>query len=528
MEETIVFSVNRKNLAAGIFLGVCSFLFLLYLSSHHTETGINHDEAYILNLADQIYQGNGFVTPVLWQLYLMPESLPMPYAGAVGPLPSIFIAGCFLLFGVTPFAMHFPGMILGSLIAPATFILALRFELSGWRAFAAGCVTTVHPFLAYNSNKIMTDIPSAAFVLCGFVLLFGRRSNVTNILLGVTWGLAYLCRYQALLFGLVIVASWLISRQLTPRDVGVACAAFTLTVLPWLVRGAVVFGNPFYTHASEYYWLIAHVPEQVQLVRRTTPPPDQIVYLMEHGPTYLAATLGRIKAMVFYTTDVVAPNTALALGCVLGLVRMRKELRAFIPAIIYCGIMVAFFLTSYLEPRYLLSVAPLVVIGGVGGLSFITRTALQPVKHARVLEPLAIVAILCVYMVVDSVRMADEDGKRSFGRRAETAFEARPFFSGFPPWSFAIMATAPEHYALFHRQYAVSLPLNIREDIREIIARYDVRYVVLQDREAAEFESLPEDIRAGFQEVFKGQNVHIIEVLTPDTSLNNLQLETEG
>jgi len=504
--------VNRMRGAAVIALTLLSFLFIRYLSAHHTVTGINHDEAYILNLAEQIYEGHGFVTPVLWQLYLQPEALPMPYGGAAGPLPSILIALLYIAFGYSEFLTHLPGIVLGSLIAPAVFLLASRLGLSAWRSFAAGCVTALHPFLANNANKIMTDIPAAAFIMFAFLFLYSRPTLGSNILLGVMWGLAYLCRYQALLFGAVVVLSWVACRQRRGRDVMITTAAFLLTALPWFIRNLIVFGNPLFSYASEYFWLIAHVPEQVQLVRRTTEPPDQVQFLMVNWATYLSASLGRVKAIFFHTLDVLIPNAALALGCVLGVVRLRKELVQFLPLILYVLIMGAFFLSSYLEPRYLISGAPLVVIGGVGGISFISRNALQPGKQRKWLEALAIVIILGAYMVVDGVRLADTEGDRSIGGKAETAYQAREFFSRHAPWSFTIMATAPEYCALFHKQYAVSLPLETERDLWAVIGRYRVRYLVMQDPEVRDLQRLPQSVREGLVTVYRGPNTHIFEV----------------
>ncbi|MEW6512228.1 MAG: glycosyltransferase family 39 protein [Bacteroidota bacterium] len=507
------FVAKRARSAAAVALFLASFVFLIYLSHHFSPTGLNHDEAYLINLARQLAAGNGFVTPVLWQLYLDPDALPMPYGGTAGPLPSILIAACILLFGESFFVMQLPGMLLGSLIAPLTFLLGNRLGLSEWRAFAAGGVTAIHPFLAYNANEIMTDVPFAAFILLSFLLLYSRSTAASNIALGVSWGLAYLCRYQATLFIVVLIAAWKVGKQRSLRDIAIATGAFVVTAFPWFVRNMLVFGNPLFTYASRYFWLIAHVPEQVQIVRRTTPPPDQISFLLGNLNVYVSALLGRVKALMFYARDALAPNAALGLGLLVVLFRERREWRIAFPILVYGVIVTLFFLTSYLEPRYLLSLAPFLVIGGVGGLAYLNREHDPPWRFSRLIEPGLVIAVICAYMVVDSIRLADTEGRASFHGRAETAYNTREFFQEFPPWSFAIMATAPEHFALFHNQYAVSFPFDVEKDLQRLTAKYRVRFVVLQDDEAEQFERVLPVIGGTYEKVFRARNAHVYEAV---------------
>ena len=440
-------------------------------------------------LADQLGQGNGFVSPVLFRLYLQPDQLPLPYGGANGPLLSILVAGLYWVFGESLLVAQIPMFFFGSLLAPLTFILALNLDVDLPRSFGAGVLVMVNPLLVHQVLSFSTNTPHAAFALAFLVLLCGPMSVRSSILMGVAWGFAYLTRYQAVL--LVVPFLLVVFSRKKIRFVHVVATgiALLLTTSPWLIRNYLVFDKFLYNYASDYFLVLGSMPGGINLVRMATPPPEQLPYLIDHFGQFVASSVYRAWVTLEALSHTLPGNVAVFLGCVIATVRCWSRWRQYLPLLGLAAAMVAFFVPTYFEPRYLMLLIPILVIQGVVGLTS-WRLGFDG-GHGPRLEIAAVLVVLTFGLSVNSYREFRSLANTSYLDMAASHRATGPFFSQFPPWSLTVMAFAPEYQAHFHKQFAVSLPLNLEQDLPDTVEKYEIDFIVLQDRHWEALQRLP-------------------------------------
>ncbi len=494
--------------ASVLFLG--SSAFLGFLSSFRTPDGLYHDAAYLLNLADQLSQGNGFVTPVLWQLYLAPERLPAPYGGANGPLISTLVAGVYSCFGRSFALAHLPTYLFGCLLAPLTFGLARRLGLDVMRSFGAGAIVMTQPLLVHHSLSVSTNPPYAAFAILFLALVVDRASLRTSVLMGLVWGLAYLTRYEAVLLVVPLVLALFSRRGMKFRHTVVTVVAFLATSSPWLVRNYVVFGSFFHSYATDYFFTLGSLPDGIDVVRKTSPPPEQLTYLFEHFGDFAVGTFRRSMFTARLLIETIPGNAAVLLGCVLATLRCWRRWRRYLPVLGFCAATLAFFVPGHVEPRYLMILVPIVTIMGTVGLTGWRRR--YSWSCGRRVEVVLVIAVVALLLGGESYRSFRTIGSTSFRDRASSSRAAAPFFSSLEPWSSTIMASAPEYQAYFHRQFAVSLPLDLEQDLEEILEAYDVDFILLQESEVPALMALPASRRSGMQLAHEGPSVSVFRV----------------
>jgi len=168
---------------------------------------------------------------------------PVGYSGV--------LAAAYRLFGDGPRVATVTGAVIGALLAVLTHRLA-RYELSPWRARAAGLLCAFHPGLIAYAALVMTETLSAlAIVVAGLVWVRDRREHPLRgaILFGLAIGLGTLVHPSFLAYApalLVLSGETLndlfrppnLQKALTASAIATACAF--VPVLPWTVRNCRV------------------------------------------------------------------------------------------------------------------------------------------------------------------------------------------------------------------------------------------------------------------------------------------------
>src|SRR5262249_13700364 len=98
------------------------------------------------------------------------------------------------------------------------------------------------------SARPLTEMGTIALVTLVWVLAF-HRGRGSGLLLGAATGLACLQKYQSGLVWVGLVPALLADRggKQGGRALAAATLGFALVMLPWWVRNARAFGDPFYT-----------------------------------------------------------------------------------------------------------------------------------------------------------------------------------------------------------------------------------------------------------------------------------------
>jgi len=239
--------------------------------------GFAHDGAYLSIVAGQVRDGNGFVNPAHWLLFLWPKSLPMPYHNANPGLPALMALVSLLLGVETARAALLISAVSSGLLAVSVFALVSRYT-PDWRvgAFLAAVVT----LFPANLTDSLSALPDAlCTALCVGAVAFAVRNGKgwTPVAAGLTLGLAWLARSSAIL--LFLPLAWLLFRLRRDRlrSVLLLAAAFVAATSPWLVHTWRVWGSPFRSDAPLYlfqdYYAQSYGGDTDRYWRSLDPPP---------------------------------------------------------------------------------------------------------------------------------------------------------------------------------------------------------------------------------------------------------------
>ena len=224
------------------------------------------DSAYYVDVAREIVAGNGLTIPVVW---IFPEVggslpanpvLPVPSNAHWMPLASFVQVPFMLILGPGVFAATLPFLLIGSLAAPLTWLIARDAGLRPFPAASAGVLAAVPafllPYLAQQENFALIEVLTAgALYLASRGLRGDGRAFVAA---GLLAGLATLARTDVGLVMVVLGLAFLWDRWRTRRPFGVepprparisvkaaagAVVGWLVVMGPWLARQLAVFGS---------------------------------------------------------------------------------------------------------------------------------------------------------------------------------------------------------------------------------------------------------------------------------------------
>lgn len=221
------------------------------------------DSYYYVDVARALQSGHGFSIDFIWSFVdvggRIPAHpiLPIPSNAHWMPLAAVIQLPTMWLLGPTPLASALPFLLIGSLAAPLTWLLAKEIGCSPRIALAAGIAVAVPAattiFMSQPDNmSIYQPLGTAALWLTARALKGNRRSY---LLAGVAVGLATLARNDGVLLGAAVGLAFVWDRWHALRSKGsrlpaipwryaFACLGiFVLIMAPWYARQLVVFGS---------------------------------------------------------------------------------------------------------------------------------------------------------------------------------------------------------------------------------------------------------------------------------------------
>ncbi len=130
--------------------------------------------------------------------------------------------------------------------------------LSPARTAVAAFITACDPVLVWQSRSVMTETPAAFLIAAALaaVCLRGWRGPVLG---GIGFGLAALCRPSVLAGAMLAIVAAIVVKPGEPRARlvrgGLLALAIALVLSPWMIRNALVFGEPVWTTTHGGYTL---------------------------------------------------------------------------------------------------------------------------------------------------------------------------------------------------------------------------------------------------------------------------------
>jgi hypothetical protein len=494
------------------------------------------DAYYYYSGGVSLAQGEGFSEQFLWNYLDDPEGLPHAAFSYWMPLTSFVAAGGIKLF--SGLAGLFRGaqlsfILIAACIPPLT--AGLAWQLTGEKKFAwfAGLLAV---FMGYYQPFIAAVDAFGIYMLLGglFFLIAAREWRSKYLLLGLLAGLMHLARADGLLWlgmaGLAVLVDqmhenpsrfWklVFSKKVVVNGV-TAIGGYLLILGPWMVRNYLAFGSPLAPGGSRTIWvldydeLFAYPAEMLTFSR------------------WWAAGLGELIKMRYDALIVNLQSSAASLGmlfpgvlAVLGFFRMRRSKPVQLGVlywIVLIVVMSAVFPFAGMRGGFFHSGAalmPLIWVMVPVGVEALTDWSVKTFKwQSRKIKPFYI-GLVFVYVVLFSFgitvnNVIGTDSKRApvwnETERQYLAVEAALNDFAADPDAVIVCATPPAYYVINGRS-AIAMPDGGLEPLVEVIERYQVGYVLVEENHPDELEVLyyhPEDID-GLKYLTTVEGVHI-------------------
>ncbi|GAB4346811.1 MAG: hypothetical protein Kow0099_28360 [Candidatus Abyssubacteria bacterium] len=224
---------------AGIALAIFAILF-----THKFEGLRSNDQAHISQLARNLSRGEGFTTKALVpvDLAIDPRIEDHPDCWR-DPLFPLMVCAVYLVTGAREHGGVLVSGLFFVLLAPLSYLFA-RNMCGRAAGISASLVTMILPQMWDYSLHALTEMPFA-FMLAA--LLYALHAGASPMLTGIVFGLCYLTRHNAIVFLPVVIWYLVAVDARTRREMGRFAVGALAVALPWLVRNAVVTGNPLFS-----------------------------------------------------------------------------------------------------------------------------------------------------------------------------------------------------------------------------------------------------------------------------------------
>lgn len=201
-----------------------------------------------------LFEGPDSADPAVYTLPSSDEGAPLILHG---PLVQILGAGLMMLSGSSStvpaayLSLRILSLIAGMLIILLSYRIASRLlEPEAGLIVAAWCAAS-YVLIDYAGNGAIYTFQSALYLLWLLIAL-SPSSQYRAPLLGLVAGLNYLVNFQSVILIPAAFILFIVQERTWAKRAGY-CAIFiavmTFVAAPWLVRNALLFGDPFYSHA---------------------------------------------------------------------------------------------------------------------------------------------------------------------------------------------------------------------------------------------------------------------------------------
>lgn len=460
-------------------------------------TGPGYTDAYYyFNAGQRLASGQGLTEPYIALTYLnAPESLPAPAHTYWMPLPSLLVAlagGTFRVAQI-PFVMMWVGLAL------LAFWLGARLGGTPRHAWAAGLLTV---FCGFYAPYLVLPETFAPFGLAGALslLMMGlgrvRRDWRLYVVGGALAALAHLTRADGLLLPgiLVLVTLWPErDRDYAARarisGVLAGIAGYGVVMAPWMVRNLTVIGTPLPVGGTATMWLRGYN----ELV--SYPPSMSLASFLEWGAGNILASRWEAFTNNLGTFVAVEGLVVLAPLIILAVVRRWRD-PLILPVTLYALALHLAMTLAFAYPGYrgglFHSAAALIPWWMVLGLLGLDDAIEWIARRRRTWRPAQAKRIFTVAVIVIAVALTARSVMGRWGGVDTTRYAA---LDALLPDNAVVMSNDPAALYYHAGRAGIVIPEAAPEDLRDLLARYDVTHLVL---DANHTDSLA-DVYAGRQ-----------------------------
>jgi hypothetical protein len=460
------------------------------------------DSYYYVDVARALQAGHGFNVNFIYSFLdvgsrIPPNpTLPIPSNGFWMPLASIVQLPAMWLLGPTTLASALPFMVIGSLAAPLTWLIAREIGCRPAVALAAGiavaCPAAAAIYASQPDNFSLYQAIGTAVLWLTARGLKGHRKSFA--LAGLMVGLASLARNDGVLLGVVVGLAFVWDRWRAWRSAGarmpaipwryaLACVGlFAIVMAPWYLRQLAVFGSFSPSSGSGRVLFIDNYDD----IERVNGQISLSTFLAQGiGSLLISRLVGLISAVGIFA--VLACSLALAPFVVVGAWARRRSLE-FGPYLVYGGLLFA--VSILLFPVFIahgtflhsaVALVPYSFIVGFEGLALVVAWVSRRRRswHEERAVPLFIGTAVAI-MVLSTGAFAylsfpswdqDQGYLMSAGRALDAAGA---------PQSDRVLSADPAGLSYFTGRGGVVTPNDSLDVVREVAAAYQIRWLVLE------------------------------------------------
>jgi hypothetical protein len=449
------------------------------------------DADYYFATGSELAAGRGFTEPFLWNYLDEPDGLPHPSHSYWMPLASLIAAGPMLVMGVGFRIAQIPFVIISAMLPLLASRCALHVGLNQHKAWLAGLLACAPGF--YLPYFVTTETFSLFAVVGGLALwrmaAAADRPTAGNwLIVGALIGLGHLTRADG--FALLvpaILAVWSAGRR---RSSGAALVflGYLLVMAPWWWRNVAIFGSAFPPGAGRALWLVNYDDLFSY--------PASVISPHNWFNAGLASLLGaRLQALGTNLQSALAVNGLVFLApfMIMGMIRRWKQLLVRL-SVIYLGLLLV--LMSFVLPD----------VGSRGGF-FHSSAALMPVLWALAADGLdwaiswvgerrkwnleraqrffrcsaVLLAVLLTAVVYWGRVIGGEVSQPSWNSSDATYREVSQRLRSMDPEVGIVAINNPPGFHVATDLPAVVIPNGPPDTLRQVVDRYDVNWVILDE-----------------------------------------------
>jgi hypothetical protein len=464
------------------------------------------DSYYYVDVARALQAGHGFNIDFIYSFLDVGGRIPanphLPIAsnGFWMPLASIIQLPTIWLLGPTPLASALPFMLIGSLTAPLTWLIAReagaapKVAIAAALAVALPAATTL--YVAQPDNIALYQPIGLAAMWLTARGLRGHRGSFA--LAGLAVGLGALARNDGLLLGAMVGLAFLWDRwrswrsggarspQIPWRFAAASFALFAAVTVPWYLRQLAIFGAISPSSGSS---LLARTYQDTNCATC----PNSIDHLLDQGigPLVASRLVGLIAAIAIFSAMII---TVVLVPFAIAGARRRIRSTHFGPFFLYAGIL--FGASSLLFAAYVpygtflhsaVALAPYTFILAFEGAAVAAhwavryRPAWTEEGAARLFLVVAAASIVIDAAAFWAIEMPSWETDRDDRVAAGHALDA----AGVPSTDL-LLSVDPAGFKYFTGRGGVVTPNDSLEVIHEVARDYDIRWLVLERAQIVE------------------------------------------
>jgi 4-amino-4-deoxy-L-arabinose transferase-like glycosyltransferase len=345
----------------------------------------------------------GYYIPAAWDFFRTGSLIPIStLTNAHPPLPSVYLAAAWRLFGYSPLVTRIATLLAASMGLAAVWRLGERFTGVRAIAFWTTALTAIYPIFFAQSSLAHADIFAAAFTLWGLVFaLPGRNSDAQakSWIAAICFALAALAKETAIVVPATLGAVSLFEALWGNRSASWARIRDKLRDTGWMAASLLPLVGWYAWHKHKTGFLFGN-PEFLRYNAQANLEPVRMVAALTHRVLHLTAHMNLFVPVVMAVAAQLLPLRSDAGDESSARIPVAAQMR--IVLLLVANAVFFSVLGGALLTRYLLPMFPLVLLLAVTAIS-------RRVKHWQALAALSAAAFAVGLFVNPLYGFAPED-----------------------------------------------------------------------------------------------------------------------